>query len=132
MHNLWVYIQFVTSASGSRALDLWPGGPGSNPAKVMGFFQPYLLCFVLCYGFHVVRLQTEILSTDTSDFLKQMIFLKSFISMFCISCHALSEVLKYVVVCKVYSFSTIILLGTFRVLTKFCGLLCQSYHFILY
>ena len=38
-----------------RALDYWPGGPGSILTKSWDFFQPNLLCFVLCYGSHVVR-----------------------------------------------------------------------------
>ena len=35
---------------------LTTGGPGSIPTRVMGFFQPNLLCFDLCYDFRVVRL----------------------------------------------------------------------------
>ena len=55
-----MYVQSLTTASGSRLFGsvvehLYSGGPGSNPSKAMGFFQPNLLCFVLCYGFHVVR-----------------------------------------------------------------------------
>ena len=53
----------LTTASGNRLfgsvvehLDYLPGCPGSIPTKVMGFFQPNLLCFVLCYDFHVVRI----------------------------------------------------------------------------
>ena len=38
-----------------RALDYSPDGPGLIPTKVMGYFQPNLLCFVLCCDVHVVR-----------------------------------------------------------------------------
>ena len=55
--NLWQLLQEVDSfwLSG-RALDFKPGGPDSTPTRVTGFFfQLNLLCFFLCYGFHVVR-----------------------------------------------------------------------------
>ena len=39
----------------TTGIGLLTRGPGSIPTKVMGNFQPNLLCFVLCYGFHVVR-----------------------------------------------------------------------------
>ena len=56
MHSLWVYIQSLTTASGSRlfgigCLTRWPG---FKSHQVMGFFQPDLVCFVLCNGFRVV------------------------------------------------------------------------------
>ena len=46
MHSLRVYIQSLTTASESRLL---------GSVVEHWIFQPNLLCFVLCYGFHVVR-----------------------------------------------------------------------------
>ena len=39
-----------------------------------------------CYAKFSLALQNEIFSTETSDFLKQIIFLKSFISAFFVYC----------------------------------------------
>ena len=51
-HSLQVYIQSLTTVSGSRlfgsvvkALDFYLGGPGLNPTIGGKFFQ---LCFILC------------------------------------------------------------------------------------
>ena len=54
--SLEIYIRSLTTLSESRlfngALDLYPGGPGSNPTRVMGFFFS-LICYAL---FSVLRL----------------------------------------------------------------------------
>ena len=59
MHSLLLYIQSLTTASGSRlfgsvarALDFYLGRPGSNPT-IGGKFFSY--ASFLCYDFHVVR-----------------------------------------------------------------------------
>ena len=56
------FIQSLTTASGSRLFDSvvehWLIDPAARvrfPPKSWEFFQPNLLCFVLCYSFHVVR-----------------------------------------------------------------------------
>ena len=56
------YISSLTTASGSRlfgsVIENWIIDPVAQvrfPPKSWEFFQPNLLCFVLCYGFHVVR-----------------------------------------------------------------------------
>ena len=52
----------LTTASGSRlfgsVVENWINDPAARvrfPPKSWDFFQPNLLCFVLCCGFHVVR-----------------------------------------------------------------------------
>ena len=57
-----VYTQSLTIASGRRlcgsVVEHWIFNPAARvrfPLKSWDFFQPNLLCFVLCYGFHVVR-----------------------------------------------------------------------------
>ena len=58
-HSLWVDIHLRQLRHGVDSFAQWQrfdsqhGGPGSDPTRVMGFFQPNLLCFVLCYGIHV-------------------------------------------------------------------------------
>ena len=61
IHRLWVYIQSLTTASGSllfgsmvRALNFYPGRPDSNNTIGVTFFFIYVS--FLCYEFHVVRL----------------------------------------------------------------------------
>ena len=61
-HGLWIYTQSLTTASGSRLFGSvvahWIIDQAARvrfPPKSWDFFQPNLLCFVVCYGFHVVR-----------------------------------------------------------------------------
>ena len=56
------FIQSLTTVSGSRlfgsVVEHWIIDPAARfrfPPKSWDFFQPNSLCFVLCYGFHVVR-----------------------------------------------------------------------------
>ena len=56
------YIRSLTTASGSRlfgsVVEHWIIDPVARvrfPPKSWEFFQPKLLCFVLCYGYHVIR-----------------------------------------------------------------------------
>ena len=46
------------------------------------FFQPNLLCFVLCYGFHVVRIYTDlcIFMRDTKILIKKQILIISLLN----------------------------------------------------
>ena len=63
-HRLRVYIESLITVPGSRlfgtlvarALDFIPAAQVQIPPKSWDFFQPNLLCFVLCYCFHVVKL----------------------------------------------------------------------------
>ena len=73
-HNLQVYIQSLTTASGSRlfcsVVEHWIIDPAARfrfTPKSWDFFHPNLLCFVLCYDFHVVRLFSQNLSHSIWD-----------------------------------------------------------------
>ena len=65
-HSLYVYIQSLTTMSGSqffgsvvRALDFYLGGLGLDPMEGGKFFQ---LCFISLYcNFHVVRTEIQIM-----------------------------------------------------------------------
>ena len=56
------YISSLTTASESRlfgsVVENWIIDPAARvrfPPKSWDFFQPNLLCFIICYDFHVVR-----------------------------------------------------------------------------
>ena len=68
-HSLRAYIQSLTTG-GSRlfgsVVEHWiidPAARGQFPPKSWEIFQPNLLCIVLCYGFHVIRVSLLVLAS---------------------------------------------------------------------